>query len=59
MPRQTWDTIKLNSMYCPERVAADPQRGPCVVPRAKDAEEFKRRVWAYKRLLNRNKARRV
>ncbi|ETN71057.1 hypothetical protein NECAME_14379 [Necator americanus] len=38
-----WDTIKLNTMYCPERVNADPQRGPCVVPRAKDAEEFKRR----------------
>ncbi|KAK6014493.1 hypothetical protein OSTOST_20123 [Ostertagia ostertagi] len=35
------------------------QRGPCVVPRPKDAEEFKRRVWAYKRLLNRNRARRM
>ncbi|PIO61934.1 hypothetical protein TELCIR_16528, partial [Teladorsagia circumcincta] len=54
-----WDTIKLNSMYCPELVRADPQRGPCVVPRPKDAEEFKRRVWAYKRLLNRNRARRI
>ncbi|KAE9419518.1 hypothetical protein Angca_000515, partial [Angiostrongylus cantonensis] len=49
-----WDTIKLNTMYCPERVRADPQRGPCVVPRQKDIEEFKYRVWAYKRLLNRN-----
>ncbi|VDM56560.1 unnamed protein product [Angiostrongylus costaricensis] len=49
-----WDTVKLNTMYCPERVHADPQRGPCVVPRQKDIEEFKYRVWAYKRLLNRN-----
>ncbi|XGW10888.1 hypothetical protein V3C99_012413 [Haemonchus contortus] len=54
-----WDTIKLNSMYCPELVHADPQRGPCVVPRPKDADEFQRRVWAYKRLLNRNKAVRI
>ncbi|VDL81006.1 unnamed protein product [Nippostrongylus brasiliensis] len=46
---------RLNSMYCPELVHADPQRGPCVVPRPKDADEFKRRVWAYKRLLSRNK----
>ncbi|CAD6199149.1 unnamed protein product, partial [Caenorhabditis auriculariae] len=26
-----WDTVKLNTMYCPERtIEADPTRGPCV-----------------------------
>lgn len=29
-----WDAVKLNSMYCPERVGfADPRFGPCVRPR--------------------------
>ncbi|CAB3405374.1 unnamed protein product [Caenorhabditis bovis] len=47
-----WDTIKLNSMYCPEKVRdADASRGPCVVPREKDLDSFKRRLWAYKKLL--------
>ncbi|CAJ0581826.1 unnamed protein product, partial [Mesorhabditis spiculigera] len=49
-----WDTIKLNSMYCPGQIVADadPHRGPCVVPRQKDLDEFRRRAWAYKRLHN-------
>ncbi|CAI4224633.1 unnamed protein product [Auanema sp. JU1783] len=51
-----WDTIKLNSMYCPNQIdEADPRRGPCVVPRAKDLDEFNRRVFAYKRLLTKDK----
>uniref|UniRef100_A0A914D2J6 Metalloendopeptidase n=1 Tax=Acrobeloides nanus TaxID=290746 RepID=A0A914D2J6_9BILA len=29
-----WDAIKLNSMYCPDKVGqADPRYGPCVLPR--------------------------
>ncbi|VDN24978.1 unnamed protein product, partial [Gongylonema pulchrum] len=29
-----WDAVKLNSMFCPDRVGAiDPRYGPCVVPR--------------------------
>ncbi|KAI6172442.1 Metalloendopeptidase [Aphelenchoides besseyi] len=29
-----WDAVKLNSMYCPDRVGyADLRKGPCVVPR--------------------------
>ena len=50
-----WDTVKLNSMYCPDKVVdADPSRGPCVVPRSKDLDSFKKRLWAYKRLLAKN-----
>ncbi|EGT38251.1 hypothetical protein CAEBREN_11999 [Caenorhabditis brenneri] len=54
-----WDTVKLNSMYCPDKIVdADPSRGPCVVPRAKDLDSFKKRLWAYKRLLAKNTKRR-
>ncbi|CAJ0963617.1 unnamed protein product, partial [Mesorhabditis belari] len=52
-----WDTIKLNSMYCSARVVedADPHRGPCVIPRRKDLDEFRRRAWLYKRMHNRRR----
>ncbi|GMR35394.1 hypothetical protein PMAYCL1PPCAC_05589 [Pristionchus mayeri] len=43
-----WDAIKLNSMYCPQLVEADPQRGPCVVPRKKDLKSFKKKLSGYK-----------
>ncbi|CAI5442667.1 unnamed protein product [Caenorhabditis angaria] len=50
-----WDTIKLNSMFCPDRVNdADASRGPCIVPRSKDLDSFRKRLWAYKRLLAKN-----
>uniref|UniRef100_A0A1I7XT45 ANK_REP_REGION domain-containing protein n=1 Tax=Heterorhabditis bacteriophora TaxID=37862 RepID=A0A1I7XT45_HETBA len=43
-----WDTTKINSMYCPEMVKnADPHRGPCVVPRPKDVEEFRKRALVF------------
>ncbi|KAF8362432.1 hypothetical protein PRIPAC_89355 [Pristionchus pacificus] len=45
-----WDAIKLNSMYCPQEVEADPRRGPCVVPRKKDLNNFKKKLNAYKEL---------
>jgi hypothetical protein len=29
-----WDAVKLNSMYCPDKVGfADPKKGPCVLHR--------------------------
>uniref|UniRef100_A0A183C1T6 Uncharacterized protein n=1 Tax=Globodera pallida TaxID=36090 RepID=A0A183C1T6_GLOPA len=35
-----WDAIKLNTMYCPQKVGyADPRMGPCVVPRKKVCKE--------------------
>uniref|UniRef100_A0A914H0C9 Uncharacterized protein n=1 Tax=Globodera rostochiensis TaxID=31243 RepID=A0A914H0C9_GLORO len=35
-----WDAIKLNTMYCPQKVGyADPRMGPCVVPRKKICKE--------------------
>ncbi|GMT13748.1 hypothetical protein PFISCL1PPCAC_5045 [Pristionchus fissidentatus] len=42
-----WDSIKINSMYCPQLVEADPRRGPCVVPRKKDIHHFKKKIHAY------------
>uniref|UniRef100_A0AC35U3W0 Peptidase M12A domain-containing protein n=1 Tax=Rhabditophanes sp. KR3021 TaxID=114890 RepID=A0AC35U3W0_9BILA len=32
-----WDSVKINAMYCPHRIAhVDPKRGPCVVPRKRN-----------------------